>query len=205
MNMKHARYLLVGLMATSVYAQDPKPQPLYLGATYVMNQGDLLKYAGGKKMSYAWEFGYEILPPEEGIGINAYARYMRTFGDRRYGPGFPAGGVCLNLDTWTGGIDLTFGTPVKGLIPYAGFNLNYFDGSKSDAFGSPKYTFGDPGPKPGVRFGVQYKFNRSWSGNVDYNFAEWREVKNPPEARLQGVNPMNPSWVGFTVRYNFGY
>lgn len=203
MNMKHARHLLVGLLAVSAFAQEAKPKPIYFGATYVLNEGDLRKYAGGKAMSYAFEAGYEIIPSDEGIGANIYARYMRTFGDRRFGSDFPAGGVKLALDTWSGGLDLTFATPIRGLVPYAGVNLNYFDGSKSDAFQVPKYSFEDSKAKVGVRLGVQYRFNSTWSATADYNFAEWRSART--EARVPGVNPMNPSWIGVTVRYNFSY
>lgn len=203
MNMKHARYLLVGLVAASAFAQDAKPKPLYFGATYVLNEGDLRKYAGGKAMSYAFEAGYELIPSDEGIGANVYARYMRTFGDRRYGSDFPAGGVKFSLDTWSGGLDLTFATPIRGLVPYAGVNLNFFNGGKSDAFQSPRYFFEDSKAKVGARIGIQYRFNASWSANADYNFAEWRSART--EARIPGVNPMNPTWVGLTVRYNFSY
>lgn len=204
MNMKHARYLLVGVVAASAFAQGAGSKPLYLGATYVINQGDLRKYAGGQVRSYAFEFGYEVIPSDEVIGLNVYARYMRTFGDPRVGTGFPAGGVKLNLDAWTGGADLTFATPIAGLVPYAGLNLNFWDGSKSTAFGTPPFAFEDSKAKFGVRLGVQYRFNAAWSAAVDYNFAEWRAIR-AGEARLQGVNPMNPSWVGLTARYNFGY
>lgn len=203
MNMKLSRYLLAGLLATSAFAQEAKTKPLYFGATYVINEGDLRKYAGGKERSFAVEAGYELIPSEEGIGANLYARYMRTFGERRFGTGFPTGGVKLNLDAWTGGLDLTFATPVKGLVPYVGINLNFWDGSKSDAFLVPKYSFEDSKVKIGARLGLQYRVNASWSAAVDYNFAEWRSART--ESRIPGVNPMNPSWVGVTARYNFSY
>ena len=207
MNMKLARYLLAGLAAVSAFAQDAKPKPLYAGVTYVINEGDLRKYAGGKPWSYAFEFGYEVIPSEEGIGTNIYGRYMRTFGDARYPSPtlnvFPVNGVKLQLDTVTVGLDLTFATPIKGLVPYAGLNLNYYDGTKTASFLAPKYSFEDSKAKAGVRLGVQYKFNASWSAAVDYNFTEWRSART--EARIPGVNPMNPSWVGLTARYNFSY
>lgn len=203
MNLKLAPYMLAGLLAVSASAQDPQPKPLYLGATYVINEGDLRQYAGGKDKSFAFEMGYELIPSDEGIGASVYARYMRTFGNRRFGTGFPAGGVKLNLDAWTAGLDLTFATPIKGLVPYAGVNLNYWDGSKSDAFLVPKYSFEDAKAKAGVRIGLKYEITSSWVAAVDYNFAEWRSART--EARIPGVNPMNPSWVGLTIRYNFSY
>lgn len=203
MNLKLAPFMLAGLMTVVASSQELQPKPLYLGATYVINEGDLRKYAGGKDKSFAFEMGYELIPSSEGIGTSVYARYMRTFGNRRFGAGFPTGGVKLNLDAWTVGLDLTFATPIKGLVPYAGVNLNFWDGSKSDAFQTPKYSFEDSKAKVGARLGLLYQVSPSWSAAVDYNFAEWRSART--ESRIPGVNPMNPSWVGLTARYQFSY
>lgn len=203
MNMKLSGCLLAGLASVSAFAQDASPKPIYLGATYVFNEGDLRKFAGGKVMSYAFEAGYELAPPTDIIGSRVYARYMRTFGDRREGSDFPAGGTKLHVDAWTGGLDLTFATPVKGLVPYAGMNVTFYDGSKSESFLAPKFSFEDSKPKFGIRLGVEYQINATWSASVDYTFTEWRSASK--EVSIQGVNPLNPSWVGVSARYHFAY
>jgi len=203
MNMKHARYLLVGLAALGLGAQEAQSNPLYLGASVVLNQGDLRKFAGGKANSFAFEAGYTVLPVEEGIGLNLYGRYMRTAGDRKFGTGFPSTGVKLSLDTITLGTDFTFASPWKAVVPYIGLSLSYFDGAKSDPFQNPKLSFEDSKAKFGGRVGVLYQFNQRWSAAADYSYAEWRSVSNQPI--LQGVNPMNPSYVSLTARYHFSY
>lgn len=221
MNMKWITFGLVGLMATAGFAQDAV-SPFYLKGTVVNTQGQLRSYAGGKSTGFALELGHDFHKPQDSIGISIFAAYQRVNGDENTnevvidwdGNTAPLN-TAFGLDTWRFGADLRFSTPVKGLVPFAGINVNFHDGywkGISPVLGKAG-DFPDTKAKFGFRVGVEYFVTSRWSVAAEYNATEWRSdaseyvdpVTQTTVRKGKGYNPVHPSWVGLSVGYRFGW
>ena len=206
--------LVLGAAAMGLSAEEAA-RPFYGRATALVSQGDLRDYLGGKAFGYGYEIGYDWTKPESMIGIGIYGGYLRWNGDE-----------ATNIDTtqemraWRAGIDLHFNTPVKGLRPYAGVGLAYFDGKRlkdSTVLGAATNQrvlaagpYPDTKAKFGLRLGVEYQITSAWGVAVDYNAYEWRSVaatgdNAPYPYKIKGYNPVHPSWVGVSVQYRFDW
>lgn len=196
--------LVLGAAAVGLGAGEAE-KPFYGRVSALFSQGDLRQFLGGQSLGYGFEAGYDWTKPEDLIGLSLYGGYVRWNGD--YHTDLD---VTQQMTAWKAGIDLRFNTPVKGLQPYAGLGLAFFNGTRV----SDSSVLGDAGPYPdtnakfGIRLGVEYKITPAWAVAVDYNAFEWRsDINNELGAAYQvpGYNPVNPSWLGVSVQYRFDF
>lgn len=206
--------VLAPLAASTILAAAEAPD--YFRVSVLSTQGDLRAYAGGKAFGHGFEIGHTLpLPGSDVIGMAVFAGFMKVNGDAssRFG------GLKQSLQAWRFGADFRFATPLPALTPYVGFNVNFFDGKRLNAGSVNTYdgTYAlDPGPyaegkaKLGFRLGLEYRFNERWGASVDYNHSEWYNdfakgdhIPMSGERPITGLNPINPSWLAFSVQYRF--
>ena len=68
--------------------------------------------------------------------------------------------------------------------------------------------FSDNAPKFGFRAGVDYFVTKHFVLAADYNLSEWRHstqysTSTSSPSAINGLNPVNPSWITLTARYHF--
>jgi hypothetical protein len=211
--------LVLGGAACGMAAQEAEPKPIYFGISAGFSQGDLRSYLGGKTFGHSFELGYDWTNPEYAFGLRAHAAFSKWTGD--YSKRIE---VEQGLVAWRFGADLSFNTPLKALKPYLGGGLTFWDGVRytdSQYLGnlSPTITgplisgkYPDRKPKVGIRLGAEYKVFGDVHVSLDYNAYMWRSVNQAEDRRngmvgsqtaINGYNPVNPSWIGFTVKYYF--
>ncbi len=209
--------IALGLAGLAVCALPVRAeQPDYLRLSALSTQGDLRAYAGGKAFGHGFEVGHGLnVPGSEVIGLGVFAGFLKVTGDASA----PMGGLRQSLEAWRVGGDVRFATPLEGLTPYAGINLNYFSGKRLNSGSILTYDgryaitpgpYGERGAKFGFRIGLEYRFNRAWGASVDFNHSEWYDdyAKGDHEPMtgdrgVKGLNPINPSWLAFSVQYRF--
>lgn len=206
--------VFAGLAASTLLVGAEQPTYVRLGA--LSSQGDLRAYAGGKAMGYGLEIGHNLgVPGAEIIGLDVFAGFMKINGD----PSGTFGGLKQNLQAWRLGTDIRFSTPLEGLTPYAGINMNYFQGKRLNGGSVKTYdgtfsidagNYGERKGKFGYRIGLEYRINRSWGVSLDFSQSEWfddyAQGDHEPmtgERAVKGLNPINPSWLSFSVQYRF--
>jgi hypothetical protein len=123
-------------------------------------------------------------------------------------PGKATNGLKTSLTHVQLASDLLVDTGVSGLRGLAGLSLNSYSASfsgtestsASDA--SHHFPFKDvKGIKLGLRLGLEYAFDKAWSGEVVLQQTELAgQDKSDPLVRVGGVNP---AWLQVGVRYRF--
>jgi hypothetical protein len=192
--------LVLGTATLGLVAQENETSPLYVGLTAGFSQADLRAYQGGKSNGYSVELGYDFTKPDNFVGIRLYTRYSRWTGD--YSERLD---ITQDLISYGTGLEFSFHTPIRGLRPYVGAGMTWWDGKRvSDSsylgylqavniyredpdsdFAKNNIILAGPHPegqgKLGVRFGVNYLITKQFAVSLDYNFFQWLNI-NPETA-----------------------
>ncbi|MDR2560778.1 MAG: hypothetical protein LBC63_03280 [Holophagales bacterium] len=211
-----AATIALGAASIGLAAQDSDAKPLYVGFTAGFSQTDLRYYQGGKVLGQCYELGYDGTKPDSFTALRIYARYSRWTGDY-----IERLDVTQDLISYGAGLDFTFRTPVRGLRPYTGVMLTFWDGKRVTDSEYLGYMLDEPndillaGPRPegqgklGYRLGVSYNVWRDVSISLDFNQSQW--LNESPYTndnvisyyKVKGYNRVHPSWIGLTIKYNF--
>lgn len=219
--------LILGTTTAGLVAQE-NASPFYVGLTAGFSQADLRVYQGGKSAGHAFELGYDFGLSDDFVGLRLYGTNTQWTGD--YSERLD---VEQKLSSWGAGLDFTFNTPIRGLRPYVGAGMMWWNGKRVTESAYLGYLRGInarglseaaaqnevmlPGPnhhgkgKLGFRFGVNYEVFKNLGVSLNYNVFQWRNdnwATTPANERVQqqalnGYNRVNPSWVGLTVKYHF--
>ena len=219
--MKHlTHFLLSGLLLAPLGAQSTADKRMYIRLGGAMSQNDLKAYLGDRAFNPIYEIGYDFNGPTETTGIGVYVSYLTAHGD----PIEQYEGLRQALFGWRFGLDMRFRTPIKGLTPFVGLNVNYYDGIiiEGGRVASPDnvntyYTI-TPGYWPeskakiGMRVGAEYRITESWGVSIDGSVSTWLSKNityNPNwvtgQRHYKGINPVAPSWINFAVQYRFNF
>ena len=217
--MKHVIYIsLLGALIMPLSAQAIAEKRAYARLGAAWSQNDLAAFLGDRAFNPIYEVGLDIPGYNEIIGLGVYCSYLAAHGD----PIDKYEGLKQAIWGWRGGADIRFRTPIKGLTPFAGFNLNWWDGQRivggrvqntsnfEEWFDLPKGTYPDGKVKYGMRVGVEYRINESWGVSIDGSMSAWRSRNNSSinpsptgQRHYKGVNPVSPSWINFAVQYRW--
>lgn len=218
---KLAALILAGCALPAVQAQSAAEKPAYVRLTAVRPMGDLYAYLGQKPLATAFEFGYDFSGPDDLAGLGVYVTRLQASGQAmdKYQ------GLTQTLNAWRLGGDVRFKTPVQGLTPYLGLSLSFYEGKRTTGGVVPNFDtpatpwIVAPGDYPeknkakfGGRLGVEYRFNAAWGMSVDYNFSEWKSEYRlgtftpiTGHRHTDGINPINPSWIGVSAQYRWSF
>ncbi len=195
--------LLSAGVACTLLGQDSAPKRFTVGPTLGLNYADARAFTNNT-MALGAEATLHMGPSESLLQTRAYLGAIRTSGKDR-----PDLGTAFGLSGLRAGVDLMFKTPLSALQAYAGLNLTKWSATSSQPStlpnGGPEPTtsFPDKGLKFGWRLGVDYRFTDALTLGVDFNQSEWRHNNQLNTRPVKGLNPVNPSWVGITLRYGF--
>ncbi len=194
--------ILAAGVDTTVTAQDSGTWGGFsIGATAGINYADSRAFTN-RSTAWGGEATLDVLRGRPVINARVFVGTIRTVGKERLDLG-----TTFSLQGWRAGMDLLFDTPVKPLKAYAGLSFNYWTGDASTpttaitGTNPPTTSFQDGAAKFGWRLGVEYRLNRSLAISADYNQSEWRHDNSINTRPVKGLNPVNPNWVGLTVRY----
>jgi len=195
-------FALAALMTPLAVAADAQEHPFYGRVGMLATQGDWRAWNAGSVQGQAFELGYTAPADGDFITYGLWAGHVRSVGDKRQDLG-----TSLTLSAWRAGADLVFLTPVEGLRAYAGLNLNCWNGkwNQDNATLGTKGEFSDSKGKLGLRLGVEYRITKEWGATLDYSAAEYRSSQRFSKYPVQGLNPVNPSWITLSVQYRFSY
>jgi len=218
--MKYITYVsLLSALLMPLSAQSVAEKRAYARMGFAWSQNDLDAYLGGRTFNPVYEVGLDIPGYNETTGFAIYASYITAHGD----PIEKYGGLQQALYGWRGGADIRFRTPIKGFTPFAGFNLNWWDGIRFQGgripdvdninreIEIPAGTYTDGRVKYGMRVGAEYRINERWGVSIDGSLSAWissnNSARNPSitgnTRHYKGVNPVNPSWINFAVQYRW--
>ena len=218
--MKYSTLLLLGALLAPLGAQSVAENRAYfrLGGAY--SQNDLKAYLGDRAFNPIYEIGYDFHGPTAATGLALYASYLAAHGD----PIEKHRGLKQALFGWRAGLDMRFRTPIKGFTPFAGFNVNWYDGLRTE-YGevqdnqaiNTRYRlypggWGEGKAKMGFRFGAEYRITENWGVSIDNSVSYWMSKSNsgtPAQASLtgaryyKGINPVAPTWLNIAVQYRW--
>lgn len=223
--------MLLSSLALSLCAQATAENRAYIRVGAAWNQNDLKAYLGDRAFSPIYEVGYDFAGFTETTAFSLYASYLTAHGDpiaKYKGPGTNPNlpedykGLEQSLFGWRAGVDLRFRTPIQGLTPFAGINLNWYDGTRhtigyvQEWDNKLNYYELLPGSWPsgrqkfGMRIGVEYRFNDTWGMSIDGSVSHWYSkivAEETPsvtgQRHYKGINPVAPSWINFAVQYRW--
>lgn len=208
--------LLAGSLSAA--AQSVAERPAYARFSLVHPMDNFRAYLGAKTPVFALELGYDFAGPDDWVGIGAHLTYLSASGKaiERYG------GLTQSFKGFRLGGDLRFKTSVPGLTPFLGLHVSSYRGTRDTAGTLPNYdapttpyqvaagSYPETELKFGARAGIEYRFNSAWGICIDYSFSEWRsdyrlDSYTPASGprTMDGVNPLNPSWIAASVQYRF--
>lgn len=221
MNMNRTCLLLLaGALSAGLNAQSVAERPAYVRLSAVHPMDNFRAYLGDKTPVYALEFGYDFAGPDAWMGLGAHLTYLTASGSAidKYG------GLTQSLKGWRLGADLRFKTSVAGLTPFLGLNVTSYRGNRDTGGTLPNYddpvnpyrvsagSYPETEVKFGARVGLEYRINSSWGIAIDYSFSEWRSdyriddyMPTTGPRTMDGVNPLNPSWIALSAQYRFSF
>lgn len=215
--MRHLGCTLLAACALTGLQAQSEP-PAYVRLTAVAPMGDLRAYLGDRPLATALELGWDFHRPDAVTGIGVHATVLQAKGRDipRYG------GLTQDLKAFRLGADMRMRTPVAGLLARIGLGMAFYNGTRATTGTVPNLddptkpwimppgTYKEKKGKFGGRVGAEYQINDRWGLALDYNFSEWtsdsRIADYTPVSgnrHVDGVNPVNPSWVGLSVQYRF--
>jgi len=222
-------FMLLGVLLVPLEAQSTAENRTYFRVGGAYSQNDLKAYLGDRAFNPIYEIGYDFNGPTETTGLGIYFSYLAAHGnhiERYKDPGDKdSKGLKQALFGWRFGIDMRFRTPIKGLTPFGGFNVNWYDGIRTDGgavpsaddyrlhFKIPAGKWPEGQAKLGVRWGVEYRITEQWGVSIDNSISHWLSKSNatgdPGQASMtgnrhyKGVNPVAPTWLSLSVQYRW--
>jgi len=202
--MKTLRTLiLVAGVASALSAQESSAwRGFSLGATVGLNYADSRAFTN-RTESWGGEATLDLMNNKDVINARVFVGTLRSVGKDR-----PDLGTAFNLQGWRSGVDLTFNTPITPLKAYAGVNFNWWTGDSKNptnlpvgGTGKPVVSFTDGAAKLGWRLGAEYRVTKAFAVSADFNVSEWRHDNKVNTRPIKGLNPVNPTWAGITLRY----
>jgi hypothetical protein len=183
-------------------------------------QGDMRQLTQSA-VGYGFEYNLDILPSKEaGIGVGFAAGWFNSEGKKSFtgsaleptGNPYDAAtgtvpdpmylnGAATVKSTWIG-IDLLYAVENTPLTIRTGPIMASWDVTQLHPIYPNTGAMGETGFKLGWRFGLDYRFSKSWSGSIFYSQAHWQNLTN------DSINPnnefqSNPSWVSIMAGYKF--
>lgn len=124
-------------------------------------------------------------------------------------PGKEEYGLKTSLTQFQVAGDILLQTSVEGLHGVVGISVNYYSASfagteSTGVTGDPRYNFpfkDCKGTKFGYRLGLEYAFNKSWSGELMMQQTELAGHSISDNAVRRGG--INPAWLQLGVHYKF--
>jgi len=219
--MKHTTCIfLLSALLLPAKAQSVAENRAYLRVGAAGSQNDLKAYLGDRAFNPIYEVGYNFHGPTETTGLAVYGSYLAAHGN----PIVKYGGLKQALFSYRLGVDLHFRTPIKGFAPFAGFNVNWFDGlitqsglvqdnqNKNNQFLILAGAWPEGQAKLGFRFGAEYRITKNWGVSIDNSITHWLSKSNDGnsgQASLtgaryyKGINPVAPTWLNIAVQYRW--
>ena len=219
--MKHTTcFFLLCLALAPLHGQSVAENRTYLRVGGAYSQNDLKAYLGDRTFNPIYEVGFDLRGPTEATGLALYGSYLAAHGNQidKYH------GLKQALFSYRLGIDMHFRTPIKGLTPFGGLNVNWFDGIRTHSGWVQDNTNMNnrfdlvPGPWPegkaklGFRFGAEYRITEHWGVSIDNSVTHWLSKSNdgtPAQTSLtgsryyKGINPVAPTWLNIAVQYRW--
>ena|GEM_PF-2105667 len=225
-------FLILVSLAIPLGAQSVAEKRAYFRLGAAWSQNDLKAFLGDRTFNPIYELGYDFPGISDTTGFAVYASYLTAHGDpiAKYkgpegiSPNRPDGydGLRQAIFGWRVGVDMRFRTPIKGFTPFAGINVNWWDGMRITPGYVQEYDNKDnwyellPGEWPagtakfGIRVGAEYRINENWGVSVDGSLSAWyskQTADNSPTGgrRYEGINPVAPSWINLAVQYRWSF
>jgi|GEM_PF-2296041 len=216
--------LMLGAAFTTANGQEADAKPFYVKASITSPFAETKVFLGGKSNGWGFEGGYDYAMSDNFSFISPWFAYSRFIGNTRtdFDPAitFDLPSPAFGLDVYQLGINFKYQTPLKGLRPWIGVSVNWFDGSQItdgytpgefDMYGNfdtKAHPLGYNHPKIGLRVGVDYHINSYLSAHFQFDASHWisdqaREVPGQDPIRVAGLNPLNPNWFSVSVGYHF--
>lgn len=195
--MTLARTCLLGLLALPALAQS---SPFTVGGSLIYGL-DSYKKAVNANTGLTLNAGYDATLLKSGVPARV------SFGISLM-PGKELNGLKTSLTLYQLAGDILVDTGISDLRGIIGLSVNSYT-AKFSGYESPSvndvdhhFPFRDAkGLKGGLRFGLEYAFNRGWSGQALLQTTELAgRQRYDPLIRRGGINP---AWFEFGVRYRF--
>ncbi|MDR2696934.1 MAG: porin family protein [Holophagales bacterium] len=216
--------LMLGAALATASAQGTDGGPFYVKASITAPFAETKVFLGDKSNGWGFEGGYDFAMPDSFSFISPWFAYSRFVGNTRtdFDPAITLDlpSPAFGLDVYQIGVNFKYQTPIKGLRPWIGVSVNWFDGNQiTDGYAPGEFDLnGDPEtkahglwnnhPKIGLRVGMDYFITSYLSAHIQFDASHWisdweREVPGQDTLRVPGLNPMNPSWFSVSVGYHF--
>ena len=215
-----ACFLLLGALTAPAGAQSVADGRAYFRLGGAISQNDMKAYLGDRFANPIYEMGHDFRGPTESTGFGLYVSYLAAHGD----PIDKYKGLKQALFGWRIGGDMRFRTPIKGLTPFAGLSVNWYDGIRTVSgevqdnqaintqYRLSTGTWPEGKAKMGFRFGAEYRINKNWGVSMDNSVSHWLSRANdgtPAQTSAtgpryyKGINPVAPTWLNVAVQYRW--